>query len=90
MTVVHLEGTKNRGGMVKLDLVLDDHSLLSPPQSTNTYGEDTEDFNVVGSKGDYKVSGRLTGNGQITSPYPLTVDFTISGTVCLRLPDDDD
>lgn len=80
MTVVHLEGTKNTGGMVELDLVLDDHFLVS-----GLTGADTEDFNVVGSKGDYKVSGRLTGNGQIIlDPSLLIVDFAISGTVCLQ------
>jgi hypothetical protein len=82
MTVLHLE-EDDGGESVKLDLVLDDHFLVSG-------SADTEDFNIVGSKGDYKVSGRLTGTGQILLLDPLTVEFTISGTVCLRLPDDDD
>ena len=78
MTAVHLEGEDSEGGSYKFDLLLDDHFLITPS------GEDTEDFLIVGSKGDYKVSGRLTGKGQIMSQWPLSIMFEVTGTVCLN------
>jgi len=73
MTAAHL-----RGEGLKLDLLLDDRFLI-----TGT-GEDMEDFLIVGSKGDYKASGRLTGIGQVFSQFPLGISFEVSGTVCLK------
>ena len=81
MTAVHLEGEDTDGKSYKFDLLLDDHFLLT--QS----GEDTEDFLIVGSRGDYTASGRLTGKGQIISqpPYgPLGIMFEVRGTLCLQ------
>lgn len=73
MTAVHLEA-----GDYTFDLLVDDHFLLTDS------GEDTEDFSIVGSKGDYKVSGRLTGRGQIISQEPLGIQFTVTGNICLE------
>lgn len=78
MTAVHLESEDKN---YKFDLLLDDHLLVT--QS----GEDTEDFLIVGSRGDYKASGRLTGKGQIISQpptHPLGIMFKVSGTLCLE------
>jgi hypothetical protein len=77
MTAVHLEGEDTNSNSYKFDLLLDDHFLLTQ------YGEDTEDFLIVGSKGDFKVSGRLTGKGQIISQQPLGIMFEVTGTVCM-------
>lgn len=78
MTAVHLQGRGSDGAPYVFDVLLDDHFLVTPT------GEDTEDFFVVGSKGPYKVSGRLAGAGQIVGQSPLTVMFDISGTLCLQ------
>jgi hypothetical protein len=78
MTAVHLEGEDTNGDSYKFDLLLDDHFLLTQ------FGEDTEDFLIVGSSGDYKASGRLTGKGQIISQQPLGIMFEVSGTLCLK------
>lgn len=78
MTVVHLEGANQDGDDYVFDLVLDDHFLLTAT------GEDTEDFLVVGSKGEYEVSGRLTGKGQVVSLQPLEISFEITGQVCVE------
>lgn len=80
MTAVHLEGEDSEGGSYKFNLLLDDHFLITPT------GEDTEDFLIVGSNGDYKVSGRLTGKGQIIPqpPFGIGIMFEVTGTVCLK------
>jgi hypothetical protein len=75
MTAVHLESEDEN---YKFDVLLDDHFLLTKS------GEDTEDFLIVGSRGDYKASGRLTGKGQIISVQPLGIMFEVSGTLCLE------
>jgi hypothetical protein len=73
MTAVHLEGEDT-----SIDLLVDDHFLIQPAT-----GEDTENFLILGAKGDYKVSGRLTGRGQIIGVAPLSIAFDITGPVCL-------
>jgi hypothetical protein len=78
MTAVHLEGDDLEGGSYKFDILLDDHFLINPVS-----GGDTEDFLILGSRGDYTISGRLTGRGQIISPQPLGITFEVTGTVCL-------
>lgn len=80
MTAIHLEGVDDAGDSYEFDVLLDDHFLVT------SSGEDTEDFLVVGSRGDYKVSGRLTGRGQIISQpqEPLKIEFQIEGFVCLK------
>jgi hypothetical protein len=78
MTALHLEGEDSQGVDYILDLLLDDHFLVTPT------GEDTEDFLIVGSKGNFNVRGRLTGKGQIISAQPLGIIFEIAGPVCLR------
>ncbi len=77
MTAMHLEGKDSHGVDYKLDLLLDDHFLITPA------GEDVEDFLIVGSKGHYKVGGRLAGKGRIISAQPLGIIFEIAGPVCL-------
>ena len=81
MTAVHLEGEDEEGNSYKFDLLLDDHFLI-----TTQSGEDTEDFLVIGSRGDYKkADGRLTGRGQIIQTDPLLgIMFKVSGTLCLE------
>ena len=80
MTAIHLEGyDQAEGNSYKFDLLLDDHFLITPQDA-----KDTEDFLIVGSKGDYKFSGRLTGRGQIISQEPLGIMFEVTGTVCLN------
>ena len=78
MTAVHLEGVDEDGEVFRLDLLLDDHFLV------NDTGEDVEDFLVLGSAGPHKVHGRLTGQGQVLSVFPLIIDFEISGQVCVE------
>lgn len=80
MTAIHLEGSDQAGGDNYIfDLLLDDHFLITPLD-----GKDTEDFLIVGSKGDHKFSGRLTGRGQIISQQPLGIMFEVTGTVCMN------
>jgi len=78
MTAMHLEGNDEEGEDYEFDLLLDDHFLVTPT------GEDTEDFLIVGSKGDYKLRGRLTGQGQVISQWPLGIIFQVTGAVCLN------
>jgi hypothetical protein len=78
MTVFHVEGTSGTGDSISLDLVSDDHFLL------NAYGVDVEDFNVVGSSSGWLASGRFTANGNTVALEPLTIDFEISGQLCLK------
>lgn len=78
MTALHLKGEDSQGVDYILNLLLDDHFLLTPT------GEDTEDFLIVGSRGSYNVRGRLSGKGQIISAEPLGIIFEIAGPVCLR------
>ena len=73
MTAVHLKGEDG----TSFDVLLDDHFFITP------FTGDTEDFIVVGSRGDYEVSGRLSGQGVILSETPLIIDLVISGFVCL-------
>lgn len=79
LTVVAMKG---KG--FKLDLVLADRFTIDyskfPPL-------DTEDFLVIGAKGDYEATGRLTGLAEISaSPgEPLDLEpLSVSGTLCLK------
>ena len=48
---------------------------------------DTEDFRIIGSRGDKKAIGRLTGTAEIYLPPPLPlnqVPLTVSGAVCVK------
>ena len=80
MTAIHLEGEDENDDSYEFDVLLDDHFLVT------SSGEDTEDFLVIGSRGDYQVKGRLTGRGQIISQpkEPLEIQFQIDGFVCLQ------
>ncbi len=78
MTAFHLEAESGSQPDINLDLLLDDHFFLGPT------GEDVEDFNVVGSRGEFEVSGRLAGVGQILKQQPLFVEYEVSGSLCLK------
>lgn len=79
MTALYLEGTDASGTFMKLYLLLDDRFLVK-----TLSGEDAEDFHIVGSKGAYKVRGRLAGHGNIVGTDPLHLSFKITGLVCLK------
>ena len=73
------------------DVLIDDHFL------STEIGDDTEDFLIVGSAGDLRLSGRLVGKGYLIPDFDeegnlrsLTIDFGesndggyISGNVCV-------
>ena len=67
------------------DVLIDDHFL------STEIGDDTEDFLILGSGGDLRLSGRLVGRGQLIPSFDgedhltsLTIDFEyISGNVCV-------
>lgn len=78
MTAFHLEAEPGSQPDINLDLLLDDHFILS------STGEDVEDFNIIGSRGDFEVSGRWSGVGQILNQEPLLVKYEVSGSLCLK------
>jgi hypothetical protein len=81
MTVVSLTG---ESGSFSLDLVLADRFSIN---NSIFPAVDTEDFLVVGAKGDYAAVGRLTGFAQIDAQpgAPLENEpLTVSGTICLK------
>jgi hypothetical protein len=85
MTIVSLQAADNS---FNLDLVLADRFTIDfsgfPSTGTST---DTEDFLVVGSKGDYKATGRLTGSGDIYADpgAPLQNEtLMVTGILCLK------
>ena len=77
MTVVLLSGISDD---FSLTLVLADRFTVNNDTNINT-----EDFLVVGSKGDYQAVGRLAGDASVQNPAFLVSDeLKLSGTVCLK------
>lgn len=74
MTFLHM-----RIGRKTVGLLLDDHFL------STEIADDTEDFLIVGSTGDFRVTGRLVGRGRLApSDDSLRIEFEeISGEVCV-------
>ena len=73
MTIVSL-----RGDDLEMDIVLSDRFTVDLSN-----GLDTEDFLVVGSKGDFRrVRGRLSGSAY--SKLPDETTFGVSGAICVK------
>lgn len=65
-------------------IILSDDRFLS-----NQFGRDAEDFLIIGSSGDLRFNGRLSGSAQLIPDFPnegdLSISFDdISGSVCVK------
>jgi hypothetical protein len=83
MTVVSLKGISTS---FELDLVLADRFTIDYSDWLPPF-VDTEDFLVVGAKGDLTVSGRLNGSAEISS-FPGSPFYkeplSVSGIICVK------
>lgn len=75
MTVLSLTGD---GDDFSMTLVLSDRFSINLSNGT-----DTEDFEVVGTKGNYEAKGRLRGLATIIGQLN-NVEFSITGNICLK------
>jgi hypothetical protein len=80
-TVVSLTGASSK---FKLNLAFSDRFTVN-------YGvfpfRDTEDMLVVGSSGNFSVTGRLTGTAEIFTPPGMPIvnaPFTVAGSLCVK------